>query len=158
MFRLARIAVLVASAWSCHAQELFSNPRDPQTLINELDRATTVAVGSFRVSRTYPWFDGWHYSAAIKVKEFMYGGGKNRSEIPFRWTEHWGGTCLVCTRLSQYDGASGIWFLHERDGALDIVNVTHESFCGKPLPMTLHEVVAKAIRMKAPPSLPHPTK
>lgn len=96
------LAIFLIGTISTHGQEI--DPADPFFLADGVNRANLIVVGTFRVGRFYPWFDGWHYSGALEIEKVLHGSRKAEPPIPFRWKEGYGASCLICDRMSLIGG------------------------------------------------------
>lgn len=127
------------------SQEL--NPLDPTDIRLGVEEADVIVTGEFKVNWFYPWLDGWHYSGALRVGEVLYGDGRVERQIPFRWLEGFGSSCLMCDRLSWFDRRSGIWLLTKKGGSFQFSG-TVATLCGEALPMEARAIVVEAIRRR----------
>lgn len=126
------------------AQEF--DPRDPSVIAMGVNRAQLIVVGTFRVNRSSPWFDGWRYSGELQVQEVL--DGERMKSIPFHWTERYGGTCLVCETLSALNNENGIWMLTRSvANGWKLIGATG-TFCGGPFPLGTKELVAGLVQKR----------
>ena len=132
---------------SSHAQEF--DPRDPSIIAEELSRANLVVVGTFGVDWHYPWIDGWHYSGSLHVDEVLFGDRKPHDPIPFRWLEKYGISCLICDRISDFKGKSGVWFLSAKNGEWQFSG-TMARVCGGPSPLDTRKTLIEAVQERKP--------
>jgi hypothetical protein len=101
----------------------------------------------FRVEWFYPWIDGWHYTGALHVDDTLYGERQGNQPIPFRWLQRYGNGCLVCDRVSAFNGKSGIWFLAVKNGVWRLSG-TAATMCGGPLPLDTRNALVNAVERK----------
>jgi hypothetical protein len=139
------VAVLLLAAVPGFAQEF--DPHDPAVIAERLDRASTVIVGTFKVDRCLPWFDGWHCSGEVHVAESIHGDWKPSQTVPFRWKERFGNICLVCEKVSQFDGQNGIWFLTKKNDVWAFTP-TGAFWCGGPFPLDDRDAVIRLVRQR----------
>ncbi len=145
MNRCITLGLLLTTASYCCAQEL--DPHDPAMISDGLNRSSVVVIGKFDVEWCWPWFDGWHCSGAIHVEESLYGHWKVNEAVPFRWREHYGPTCFICTRISRLDGDKAIWFVSKKDGAWRFSG-PHFGWCDEGLPLDCRDAVIRCIRQR----------
>jgi len=127
------------------AQEL--DPHDPSLIAYRLERASAVVVGKFQKDWCLPWLDGWHCSGAVHITESLYGGWKPSEAVQFRWKERYGNSCLVCEKVSQFDGHKGIWFLTKKNDTWQFTS-TGALWCGGPFPMDEQDAVIRLVRQR----------
>lgn len=139
-----KAVVILVAVFGIQAQEL--DPRNPVYIDFGVDRADVIVTGEFSVTWFHPWFDGWHYSGALYIDEVLYGKPVQERAIPFSWLESYGGTCLICDRLSSLKGKSGIWLLIMKNGEW-LITGTAATLCG-PLPLDTLNTVTAAIEQK----------
>ena len=73
-------------------------------------RAHLVVVASLDNVNSWPWIDGWHFSADLKVAETVWGQTPKGKTLPYRFI------CSCCPKwrrpdLLQFKGVVGLWFL-----------------------------------------------
>lgn len=85
-------------------------------------KADLIVVGTVRDILPLPWFDGWHITATIDVKEVLWGPASRGQSLSFASLEPWGYD--LRTRLSNLRprissetairSGPGIWLLRKR--------------------------------------------
>lgn len=138
-------AALLFTLVGGHAQEL--DPMDPALIGSGVDRAEVVLIGTFKVTWLFPWIDGWHYRGVLHADEVLLDGGSGKRQIPFEWLERYGNRCLICERISQFNGKSGIWLLTRAKDGLRLSG-TAATLCGGPLPAGASKLVREAIQRR----------
>jgi hypothetical protein len=123
------------------------DPLAPEYIDAGVSRADAIVAGVFRVQSFYPWIDGWHYRGRPDVEEALYWNGQPSRQIPFRWLEKYGSSCLNCDRLSLFGRRQGIWLLATKHGILALSG-TEATVCGGPLPREARTAVMNAIQRK----------
>lgn len=120
---------------------------DPALIGSGVDDAEVVLIGTFEVTRWFPWIDGWHYRGVLHADEVLFDGGSAKRQIPLEWVERYGNHCLICERISQFDGKSGIWLLARAKDGLRLSG-TAATLCGGPLPVEASSLVREAVQRR----------
>jgi hypothetical protein len=117
-------------------------------IADALSRADVVVIGTFRVQRSVPWFDGWHRKGTLQVETVLYGSARVGDSIQYRWLEPFVPASDSCDRLSSwFDGLKGIWFL-KRNGREWALSGTKAVWCGGPLRLDARDAIQNAVNAR----------
>ncbi|MBL8215088.1 MAG: hypothetical protein JNK87_30495 [Bryobacterales bacterium] len=48
-----------------------------------------IVIGAFHPNRAMPWFDGWHISGGIEVREVLWGPASAQTTIQMTYVDPW---------------------------------------------------------------------
>jgi hypothetical protein len=139
------MGTVVALNIAGHSNGQEFDPKDHAVIADALSRAEVVVIGTFQVRHSFPWFDGWHYSAALQVQTVLHGTVRVGESLQYHWLEPFVPACHACHRLSSwFDRLQGIWFL-KRIGNEWALSGTKAVWGGGPLPLDARDAVQKVI-------------
>lgn len=67
--------------------------------------------------------------------------------MPFHWRGRYGNSCVLCEKISQFDGQTGICFLRKMGGSW-LFTRTGTPLCGDPFPIDDRDAMVSLIRQR----------